>query len=212
MTTTTEYPPYLATGEDARDHPADGINPEFSDGPGIDPKAPYGRKADGTPKAKPGRPAGTPDKNPRTRTTQRRRTMTAAPPKRREPKKSGRPAVPDYRPGILGITQVIAAPLMVAGLKSPVLAADAAAITLHAEPLADALQATAEQVPQFAAALDKVLTVGPYGALLAAVLPLAVQVMANHRVIPEPAAHAMGAMTPDELMEAFAADAQQQAA
>jgi hypothetical protein len=204
MTTTTEYPAYLAPGAEAREH-ADlnpDLNPEFNDGAeaGADPDAPWGRKADGSPRAKPGRPAGTPDSTPRTRTTQRRVRVAAAPQRRSAPKAKAKQAGPDYRPGIVGILQLVAAPLAVAGIKNPAFAVDAATIHVHAAPLADAMQETAEQVPQFAAVLDKILTVGPYGALLAAVMPLAVQVMANHGVLPPEVSKAMGAQSPEELM------------
>jgi len=205
-TATTEYPAYLVPGEEAREHPE--LSPTFDDGTapadGTDPEAPWGRKADGSPRAKPGRPKGTPDGAPRTRTAQRKVRIAAAAPKPRA-KAAGAPKAkgPDYRPGIKGIMQVVAAPLMMAGMKNPAFAADAAAITVHADPIADAMQASAEAEPRFAAVLDRILTVGPYGALLAATMPLAAQILANHRVIPPAAAEAMGAMAPDALMQRF---------
>lgn len=202
---------YLAGAEEPREHTD--MNPEFSDQQvpdGADPAAPWGRKADGTPKAKPGRPAGTPDSNPRTRRpAPRRARVTAAAPRKRESKpRSGKAQMPDYRPGITGILQLIAAPLAIAGAKSPTAALDAAAVTVHAEPIAEALQQTAEQVPQVAAVLERVLTVGPYGALLAAVMPLGVQLLVNHRVVPLEAAEALGALSPEDLMAQLAPDAQ----
>jgi hypothetical protein len=62
------------------------------------------------------------------------------------------------------------------------------------------MQETAEQSPAFAAALDRILTVGPYGAILAAAMPLVVQVMANHQILPPQVAGALGAQAPQDLM------------
>lgn len=207
-TMSTEYPAYLLPEGEAREH--SDMSPAFSDAEpdGTDPEAPWGRKADGTPKAKPGRPKGTPDTSPRTRTAQRRVRVAAAP--RPKPSKQSKPraGAPDYRPGIAGLIQLAAAPLAVAGVRSEACRADAAALVLHAETLAEAVQQTAEAVPQFAAVLDRVLSVGPYGALLAAAMPLAVQLAANHNLIPAQAAEAMGAMSRETLLTELQAPAQ----
>lgn len=93
----------------------------------------------------------------------------------------------DYRPGLNGLFQMAAAGLMLA---SPV---DAVAVMDHSPPIVEALQTTAEAVPAFADALDKILTMGPYGMLIAAILPLAAQVAHNHGWLPEGTAVALGA-------------------
>jgi len=197
VTTTTEYAPFLAPTEEAREHPADGINDDVAD-----PEAPWGRKADGTPKAKPGRPSGTPDSNPRTRA--RRRMTAPAPPRRTaKPKAKQQQQGPDYVRGLIGWAQLLAAPMAIAGMRSPVWALNAAAVTYHARPIAEGAQAAAEQDPRAAAILDKVCKAGPYTALLTPVVALGVQILANHQIIPPQAASAMGAMTPDELIEAM---------
>ena len=77
---------------------------------GEDSEAPYGRRADGTPKAKPGRRTG---QRTGEGTTRRRRT----------------PDRVDYRTPILGLFQLPAGVLAIAGMQRPVFAADAAAIT-----------------------------------------------------------------------------------
>lgn len=90
----------------------------------------------------------------------------------------------DYRPGILGLLQLPAGVLAVAGLNKPELAADAATLTVYAPGVADAVNDLANERPEIAAVLDRVLAVGPYGALLAAVTPMVLQILCNHEVIP----------------------------
>lgn len=104
------------------------------------------------------------------------------------------PREPDYRGGILGIMQLAAAPL---AFTYP---ADAAAVITHAPPIADALHALALERPEVARVLDAVLAVGPYGAVIAAVLPLVVQLLHNHGVISVPMAVSLGATPKDELL------------
>jgi hypothetical protein len=95
-----------------------------------------------------------------------------------------KPAQPkvDYRPGVIGLLQIPAFTLGIVAkyANSPALALDSATITLHAPNVAEALQQTAEQQAWLADLLDKVLQVGPYGALLGALMPVAMQVAANH--------------------------------
>lgn len=155
------------------------------------PEYPYGRRADGTPRAKPGR-ANT---GPR---------VAAAPGPR---KTTGRPAAakknePDFRPGIMGLLQIPALGLSVLGrqTKNPALQADGYAISMHAPGLAEALNETAKQQPAVAKALETMMKAGPYGALITAVVPLMMQLAANHKLMnPAPA---MGVHDPEDLVAA----------
>lgn len=175
-------------------HPDDPDRPK----PGMrtdDPEAPYGVKSDGTPRAKPGRRTGTPNTRPR-KAAAPRAPQPAAPAKGRRKA----PAEPDYRGGVMALVQVAATPLIVAGAKSETALADAAALTLHGPPIADALHTLALERPEVAAVLERLMQVGPYGVLIAAVVPLAVQLAANHGLIPEAAAAGMGAHPRGDLV------------
>lgn len=111
------------------------------------------------------------------------------PSQRRPPVKA--PRSKDYRAGIEGIGQLAGGALFF------VAPADAAAVMLHTPPIAAALNHLAQQDPRVAAMLDKLLAVGPYGALLAAVMPLVLQILTNHGKIP---AGVLGTHTPDDLI------------
>jgi hypothetical protein len=153
---------------------------------GKDEEAPYGRHPDGRPKAKPGRKPGQASGTgkPRTRTTATR-------------------AAKDYETPILGIFQVPAGVLAFAGMQKPVFAADAAAISIHSPGIAKALHDLGNERPEIAAILDRVLQVGPYGVLIAAVAPLVLQLLANHEAIPP---GAMGTVHPTQLIQQFLPD------
>lgn len=99
----------------------------------------------------------------------------------------------DYRPGIEGIGQLAAGALLF------VAPADGAAIMFHTPTIAQALNDLAQENPTVAALLDRLLQVGPYGALLAAVAPLAIQILVNHDKLP---AGFMGSAPPDALVAA----------
>lgn len=162
---------------------------------GMDAEAPYGRRADGTPKAKPGpkKTAGSASAAPR---------KAPAPGPRKTPRAPAAPKAPDYRPAILGLLQVPTMALTMIGrqTKNPTLQADGYALAMHAPALAEALNETAKQQPQVGRALENILKAGPYGALIAAVVPLAMQLAANHKVIaPIPA---MGVHPLEDLVAA----------
>lgn len=169
-----------------------------------DPAAPYGRRSDGTPKAKPGRKAGTPNTSPRARARAKPRMQADAPPLR---KASGgskkRSTEPDYRGGIMGLVQLTTAPLLVAGARSDAALADAATLTTYGPGIADALHELALERPEVAAVLDRLLQAGPYGALLAACVPLGVQLAANHGLLPKQVYTALGGQDPKAMVAAM---------
>lgn len=152
---------------------------------------PYGRRADGSPRSRPG---------PKSSGSAPR--VAAAP----RPRKTTRPAAkknePDYRPGILGLLQIPAMGLTMLGRqsKNPALQADGYALAMHAPGIAEALNETALAQPKVAKALDSIMKAGPYGAILAAMVPLVMQLAANHGVM-NPAPQ-MGIHNPADLVAA----------
>jgi hypothetical protein len=127
------------------------------------------------------------------------RTKTAAstPPRTKAPRAK---ATVDYTPAVAGLLQLPAFALTFASRYQPDLALDAMAISLHTPGIAVAVNAMAAEDEKIAALLDRILKVGPYGALLAAMTPLALQIAANHRMLP--ANPDMGILSPAALMEA----------
>lgn len=99
-----------------------------------------------------------------------------------------------YAEGVAGLLQV---PAMVLSFTHPV---DGYSVAMHTPGISGAVADLAVERPEVAAALDRVLAVGPYGALIGAVIPLAMQLMHNHGLVPEQAATAMGA-TPKRDIE-----------
>jgi hypothetical protein len=140
---------------------------------GADPEAPYGRFRNGNPRKSP--PKG----------------VSAPKPKGVRSKSKTKT---DYRPGFLGLAQLGS---FVANFFSPL---DAIAIQDHAPNIAEAVQVTADNDPKFAAAMDRILSTGPYAALLGAAIPMVVQMLHNHDKVPGEIVKGMGGRTKDEVI------------
>lgn len=99
-----------------------------------------------------------------------------------------------YEEGVQGLFQI---PAMALSFVNPV---DGFCVAHHTPSIAKAVADLAVERPEVASALDRVLAVGPYGALIGAVIPLAIQLMHNHDMVPESMAKSMGA-TPKKDIE-----------
>lgn len=103
----------------------------------------------------------------------------------------------DYTPGVMGLFQIPAGVLGILGTANPTFLADSATITVYAPPVAVALSDLANERPEIAAVLDRVLAIGPYSALVAAVAPMILQILCNHGVVP---VGILGTTKPDDLV------------
>jgi hypothetical protein len=87
--------------------------------------------------------------------------------------------------------------------------ADAGAIGMHGEAISTEVVAIADTNPRIARAVDYLMEVGPYAGLVGAVLPLVLQLAANHKVIP--AEKVPGVMSPEILTMQMESELQKQA-
>lgn len=186
--------------------PEDLDQDQAPEGLSVDPEAPYGRRADGTPyKRDPAWRAKLADTLAAARASKgsqkppgRSRSAKPSTGAKTAPKASG----VDYRPGVKGLLQIPAFALGLMGkFVHPAYSLDSATITLHADSVAEAIHQTAMEHDQVAAILDRALAIGPAGALLGALLPLGLQIMANHGKVP--VNPEMGILGPDQLVEAL---------
>jgi hypothetical protein len=156
--------------------------------PKVDHEAPYGRKADGTPRKRapgPGRP-------PTARTTKQ------APKDTGKSSESAQDVAERRTAGVESLFNVGAA--MALGLSvrlGDAYKADAVVLSMSAKPIASACTEVAEQDPRFAALLDKITASGPYAALAATAVPIVAQLAMNHGVT---AMRALNAVPPEELL------------
>lgn len=92
-------------------------------------------------------------------------------------------AEPDYRPAVAGLLGLVAFPLQVGARFSPTLGLDGIALHLHTPYIAEAVHQVALEETRVAAVLDRLMQVGPYGALFTAVTPLIMQILCNHGIL-----------------------------
>lgn len=105
----------------------------------------------------------------------------------------------DYTEGVTQLLSMPAAMLGVIGSQTNnlPLVADAAVINHYAPQVATAVNDLAQERAEVAAVLDRVLKAGPYAALIGAVVPMAIQILANHKVVP---AGIAGTMTAEQVL------------
>jgi hypothetical protein len=151
--------------------------------------------------APPPRPAGPPAPPPTAPTAPRRR---GRPPRAEQARvtKATSPALDDEAraAGVRGVMQIGAGITLLAAKATgkDAFKADAVAIASVADDTSAACVQIAKTDPKFAAALDKVCSVGPYGALITIAAGLGAQIARNHK----PDRKLPGTVHPDELLKA----------
>lgn len=115
--------------------------------------------------------------------------LTAPAPRKAAPASRAKDTGTDYRPGLMGIAQ------LTAGVLSMVSPLDAQVMVDHGPGIVEALNETAKTNPGLASLLDKIVSMGPWGLVIAAVVPAAAQVAVNHGWLPSEIAPALGIRT-----------------
>ena len=159
--------------------------------PRRDPDAPYGRRKDGAPRGKPGA-------RPR---DDRPRVMASAP--------SGAAGDGKDRSEQLGgLLQIISIPLVAV----PALRPDAGALAMHGPGLVAGANEIAKVNPLWAARIDRLTAIGPYGAFALPAIGLIAQVIRNHTGMQLPNTEdpaALAEQVEQSLAEAQAAEQRQ---
>jgi len=96
--------------------------------------------------------------------------------------------------GLMGIGQLGQVTLMMTNQY-----ADAAAIGSHWGPIAKELANVADANEAIAKPIDFLIEIGPYGALVTAIMPLALQIAANHKLINAEMMLGQGVVPPEVL-------------
>lgn len=118
------------------------------------------------------------------------------------PKKDTRPSTPVVAKGrhaeridaVDGIFQLAGLGCIMTGQY-----ADAGAIDMHGHGVSVEVAELAAKNDGVAKVVDTLLQVGPYAGLVAAVMPLAMQLLANHKVVPAEKMSAGGVVSPSVL-------------
>jgi len=137
---------------------------------------------------------------PRSRRTVRSGGRPSGAPK---PRPSARPAPApptDYTKPVLGLIQLGAAPLFLLGQRNRALLADGVTVTTYAEPMARGLNELAQQNQQVAQALDVLVKMGPYGAVIEPFLLCGLQIATNHKPDLHKMTKLFGSKTVDEIV------------
>lgn len=111
--------------------------------------------------------------------------------------------------GLMGLASLVQGVCLMTGQY-----ADAAAVGTHFQPVAKELANIADGSDAVAKPIDFLIEIGPYGALVSALMPLTLQVMANHNMIDASRLMGQGVVPPAVLeaqMQAQVAGMQMQA-
>lgn len=138
---------------------------------------------------------------PRTKSVRRpgRPRSGEAKPKPRTRNKTPEPEPTNYTESLNGtFVQLPAAVLFAIGSQrnNVLLLADAYTLAKHGPPVTTAVNEIAQKDARWAAILDRITAVGPYGALVMAVVPMIAQFAANHG-----APKVLGAVSVEELLK-----------
>jgi len=133
------------------------------------------------------------------RSQQARWKGTSPPPKTQKARSKKQAEATDYQTGFLLLLGMPIMILRMLGNFFPALAKDAAALVIHGGSLAKATNDAAQTNPRIAAALDRMLAVGPYSEIVGVATVIGLQVAANHGKIP--AEPRLGIMTEEQLAE-----------
>jgi len=96
--------------------------------------------------------------------------------------------------GLMGLAQLGQGVCLMAGLH-----ADAMTIGKFFPPVAAEVANIADDNETVAGPIDFIIKIGPYGALIAAAMPLVMQVLANHNIVDATSMHGYGVVPPAVL-------------